>query len=165
VRGGNAFQADRSTARCIKHRRSRCRHVYFVTFHASIPHLGPDTHECHYVFPVGRDAAGQWQLVGGAGGAGGVPKRPTPWVNLGGGGWPDRFYAGGRIGSAGTDVARVQLRFSNGVTLEDDSEGGVALFITEESVLMPATAVLYDAAGGEVARHPAFPATGHARAR
>ena len=136
--------------------------MYFVTFQASIPQLGTELHEFHYVFPVELDAAGEWRVVGGAGGGGGMPRRATPWVNLGGGGWPDRFYAGGRIDRAGMDVARVELRFTNGVTLEDDTEAGVALFVTEETVLVPATAVLYSVAGGVVARHPAFPATGRA---
>jgi hypothetical protein len=50
------------------------------------------------------------------------------------------------------------LRFANGVILEDDSEKGVALFITDETVCIPATVVLHDQAGNEVATHPAFPA-------
>ena len=156
VRGGNPFQADPSTARFLKHRESGHRWVYYVTFLASIPQLGPEPHEFDYVFPVERDGAGEWRVVGGAGGAGGAPRRPKPWINLCGGGWPDAFYAGGRIEAAGVDVARVELRFANGVTLEDDADSSVGLFITEESVQTPATAVLYDAAGDEVARHVAL---------
>jgi Aldo/keto reductase family len=39
---------------------------------------------------------------GGAGGPGTLSGRATqPGVNLGGGGWPDRFYAGGKIYRAG----------------------------------------------------------------
>ena len=44
-----------------------------------------------------------------------------------------------------------------GLTLEDDTEESVALFITDHAVRTPATAVLYDRAGNERAAHPAFP--------
>jgi len=65
-----------------------------------------------------------------------------PGVNLGGGGWPDHFYAGGEIYRAGADIAQVELRFANGVTLSDDADADVALFITESAVQLPVTAVL-----------------------
>jgi hypothetical protein len=94
---------------------------------------------------------------GGAGGAGGTSPRSTPWVNLGGGGGPDQFYAGGRIDNAGIDIASVELRFADGLILEDDTNDGVALFITDEMVEMPATVALLDKAGNELAAHPAFP--------
>jgi hypothetical protein len=37
----------------------------------------------------------------------------------------------------------VCLVFADGLTLEDDSEHGIALFITEAAVAMPATVALY----------------------
>jgi hypothetical protein len=86
-----------------------------------------------------------------------MPQRAVPWVNLAGGDEGDHFYAGGRIDGAGIHIDRVRLRFADGRTLEDDSEEGVALFITDEAVSMPATVVLLDHAGNEVATHPAFP--------
>jgi hypothetical protein len=128
-----------------------------VTFHGAIPRLGPERHSFSYVFPVERDPRGGWRVRGGAGGAGSTPRRSTPWVNLGGGGWPDQFYAGGRIDTAGLDVARIELRFADGLTLEDDTDAGVALFITGETVEMPATVALLDQAGNDVATHRAFP--------
>jgi hypothetical protein len=90
---------------------------------------------------------------GGAGGAGDEPERSTPWVNLAGGGWPDQFYAGGRIADAGVAIARVELRFADGLVLEDDADQGVALFITENHVRPPSTVALLDNAGNEVASH------------
>jgi hypothetical protein len=158
VRGGNPFQAERSTIRFVKHRESERRHLYFVTFEGAIPQLGPDSrYPWSYVFPVERDPAGGWHVRGGAGGAGGGPQRSAPWVNLGGGGWPDQFYAGGRIDNAGIDIARVELPFADGLTLEDDPTAGVVLFITDQTVEMPATVALLDPAGNNVATHPAFP--------
>jgi hypothetical protein len=156
VRAGNPFQADLSTVRFVKHRQSEHRHAYFVTFDGAILQRGGETHGFGYVVALEHDPRGGWRLIGEAGGAGGVPTRSDPWVNLGGGGWPDRFYAGGRIDGAGVDIGRVELRFADGLTLADDGEEDVALFITEEAVRMPATVVLYDRAGDEAASHPAF---------
>jgi hypothetical protein len=158
VRGGNPFQADPSTIRFVKHRESERRHLYFVTFEGAIPQLGPDRrYPWSYASPVEHDPDGGWRVRGGAGGAGDGPQRSTPWVNLGGGGWPDQFYGGGRIDNAGIDIARVELRFADGLTLEDDPTAGVALFITDQTVEMPATVALLDQAGNNVATHPAFP--------
>lgn len=155
---GGGFRADPATIQFVKHRESERRHLYFVTFEGPIPQLGPDSrYPWSYVFPVERDPDGGWRVRGGAGGAGGEPQGSAPWVNLGGGGWPNQFYAGGRIHDAGIDIARVELQFANGLTLQDETTAGVALFITDQSVEMPATLALLDQAGNELASHPAFP--------
>lgn len=157
VRGGNAEQADLASVRFVKHRQSERRHLYFVTFDGTHPRLGPTVHNFHYAYPVEPDHEGGWRVFGGAGGAGGSPRRSTPWVNLGGGGWPDRFYAGGWIDTARLPINRLVLRFANGIALEDDTSGSVALFITDEHVRMPATIVMLDGEGSEIMSHPAFP--------
>jgi hypothetical protein len=77
-------------------------------------------------------------------------------VNFGGGGWPDRFYACGQIYRVGADIAQVELRFANGIKLSDDADAGIALFVTESSVQVPATAVLLDPAGNEIRNETAF---------
>ena len=77
-------------------------------------------------------------------------------MNLGGGGWPDHFYAGGEVYRAGADIARVELRFANEVTLSDDADADVALFITESLVQLPAASVLLDSAGTEIRSETAF---------
>ena len=86
-----------------------------------------------------------------------MARRSAPWVNLRGGGRPDRFYAGGWIDHAGAEIAAIELRFANGVTLSDDAEHDVALFITYERVQLPATAVVLDSAADAIAQHRPFP--------
>jgi hypothetical protein len=154
---GNAFDADIATVRCLKQRSSGSRRVYFVTFDGSIPARRAELHSFDYVVAVHRDKDGGWRAIGAAGGAGGLPPRPSPWINLAGGSGGDHFYAGGRIDNAGVDIKRVRLSFADGVALEDDAENGVALFITDGPVSMPAAAELYDSAGERVARNSAFP--------
>jgi hypothetical protein len=95
TRGGNAQQANMSTVRFLKHRASDNRHVYYVTFDATHPAFESRLLSCHYVYAVEAAPDGGWRVRGSAGGAGDPPRRSTPWVNLGGGGWPDRFFAGG----------------------------------------------------------------------
>lgn len=157
VRGGSAEQADLATVRFVKHRKSERRHLYYVTFQGTIPHLGSVVHEFHYAYPVEPDPEGGWRVCGGSGGAGEMPRRSTPWVNLGGGGWPIWFFAGGRIDPAGQSVDRVELRFRDGVTLDDDATDNVALFISDQPPAMPATVAMLDREGTEIVRHPAFP--------
>jgi len=157
VRGGNAQRADLATVRFVKHRQSERRHLYFVTFDGTHPRLGPGVISFHYAYPVEPDPGGGWRVFGGAGGAGEMPRRSTPWVNLGGGGWPDRFYAGGLVDHAGAEIAAIELRFANGITLSDDTEHGVALLITDQCVELPATAALLDEARTVVATHRPFP--------
>jgi hypothetical protein len=142
----------------IKHRRSDNRHLYFVTFDGTHPAFGETTLSFHYIYAVEQDSEGDgWRVRGAAGGAGDPPRRATPWVNLGGGGWPDRFFAGGWIDPADREIDRNELRFANGLMIHDDATEGVALFINDEHVVMPATVVMIDAAGTEIARHSTFP--------
>ena len=149
VTGGVGFVADLDTVSFVKHRQAGERHVFYVTFAADHPRLG--LLEMKYAYPVEPASDGGWRTFGGAGGAGTLSCRATqPGVNLGGGGGSGHFYAGGEIYRAGADIARVELRFANGVTLSDDADEDVALFITVSSVQLPATAVLLDPAGNEI---------------
>jgi len=155
VSGGLGFVSDLGTLRFIKHRQAGDRHVFYVTCMAE--HLRLGLLEVRYAYPVEPAPHGGWRIVGGAGGAGSFSDRATqPGVNLGGGGWPDHFYAGGQIYRADAEIAQVELRFANGVTLSDDADADVALFITESTVQLPATAVLLDPAGNEIRSETAF---------
>ena len=158
VRGGGALhRAELASVRFVKHRESSRRRVDFVTFRGSIPMLGDDEHQFGYFFALEREPDGSWRMVGSAGGGGKSPVRGRPWVNLAGGYGADLFYAGGQIERAGTNIDRVEIRFANGRRLEDDAEQDVALFITDDAVVMPSTVVLLDGAGTKVAEHEAFP--------
>ncbi len=155
VTGGLGFAADLDTLSFVKRRQAGDRQVFYVTFAAEHPRLG--LLEMRYAFPVEPAPDGGWRTVGGAGGAGTLSGRATqPGVNLGGGGWPGHFYAGGEIYRGGADIAQVALRFANGVRSSDDADADVALFIAESSVQLSATAVLLDPAGNEIRSETAF---------
>jgi hypothetical protein len=155
VTGGLGFVTDLGTLSFVKHRQAGGRHVFYVTFAADHPGLG--LLEMRYAYRVEPAPTGGWRTFGGAGGARTVSGRATqPGVNLGGGGWPDRFYAGGEIYRAGADISQVELRFANGVTLRDDADADVALFITESAVQLPVTVALLDQAGNEIRSETAF---------
>ncbi len=155
VRGGRSNVVDLATVRFVKERRAPTRHVYHVTYEAVDPRLGSEPHEYYMTYDVVQVAAELWETRGSNGGAG-VPSWTEPTVNLGGGGWPDRFSAGGVLVAAPT-VVRVRLQFGNGVVLEDTVDNDVVVFVTDEIVEPPTTAVLLDTNGAEVRRHPVLP--------
>jgi hypothetical protein len=80
---------------------------------------------------------GTWiaRRITGASGSGELPSAPR--VNLGGSWGPHGFCGGGRVEPAGVEVARVRLRFANGVELDDDTDGGWVLFFTNRPVERP----------------------------
>jgi hypothetical protein len=145
------------TLRFLKHRASDNRHIYFVTFDGTHAAFGSQRLSFHYVYAVEADPNGGWNVNGSSGGAGDPPQRSTPWVNLGGGGWPDRFFAGGWIEQAAAHVGRIELRFADGLVLHDDCAENAALFITDQTVTLPGTVILLDPQDNEIARHSAFP--------
>jgi hypothetical protein len=158
VRGGHPFQAEPATVQFVKHRQSERRHLYFVTFDGTIPHLGHDTRRLSWLFAVEPQADGSWRATGGGGGGDSdMPPRSKPWVNLAGWGWPHQLCAGGRIHHAGVEIARVELRFADGHTLADDTDQGIALFITDQPVQMPAILALLDPAGNDITTDHPFP--------
>jgi len=57
---------------------------------------------------------------------------------------------------AGAGVACVRLTCANGVVLEDDTEHGVVLFVSDEPATPPVSMELLDDSGALVARHDAF---------
>jgi hypothetical protein len=95
------------TIQIVKARALSSRVLYAVTYEDS---RGRGALLCCH---LSQDAARAWRFEGGAGGGtnGSGPRRGNPWINVGGGGWPARFYAGGAIleDDAGV-VARMRLR-------------------------------------------------------
>lgn len=128
------------------------RRAYVVTFETH------SSQRMRFVCLVRQDDAGAWRFDAASGRSmDGAPQRGHPWVNLGGGGWPQRFYAGGQALEHGGGVARVRLRAANGVTLEDAlDEDATVLFLSEDAVQLPISAELLDAAGQVVAQHTAM---------
>jgi hypothetical protein len=158
VRGGRSDVVDLHSVRVVKQRRLPGRCVVYATYAVvrSLHPLGP--HDARAVLEAwpGADGGG-WIARDVSSGGGDEPHRTRPWVNLGAGGWPDRFSAGGTVHGAGHAIARVRLHFANGIVLDDDVQDGVVLFATDSPVQTPATAVLIDSAGAEVRAHEAIP--------
>ena len=158
VRGGNAEQAE-SRDRALRQAspvRAAARLLRDLQRNASPPRTrGPQLRLrlCSRAGPGGRLAG----IRRGRRRRRSASTVDAEWVNLGGGGWPKWFFAGGWIDAAGQPVERLELRFADGLTLDDDATEDVALFITDEHVTMPATIAMLDAEGNEIATHPAFP--------
>ena len=147
VTGGLGFVADLDTLRFVKHRHARDGHVFYVTFAANHPRLGLLERKYAYAVEPARD--GGWRIRRCRRRRHPLRPRDPTRGDLGGGGWPDQFYAGGGIYRAGADIAQVELRVANGATLSA-ADADVALFIIDSSVQLPATAVLLDPAGDEI---------------
>ena len=143
--------ADMATIQFLKERGIPGRQVHAVTF------TDADAHRMRFTYYLVQDDAGDWRVEGAAGGsADGAPIRATPWANVGGGGWPANFYAGGAVLHNGLDVARVRLIAANGTIMDDTVDAGMVLFVTDQRVELPLHAELYDRAGQVVARHGVF---------
>ncbi len=143
--------ADVATIQFLKERRISRRQVHAVTF------TDADAHRMRFTYYLAQDGADNWRVDGAAGGsADGDPIRATPWANVGGGGWPANFYAGGAVVDNGLDVARMRLIAANGTIMEDTVDAGVVLFVTDQHVELPLQAELYDRTGQMVAWHGVF---------
>jgi hypothetical protein len=146
----NGAQEEQRTLQFLKERCIPGRQVYFVLFEDG------KGQKVHFTCYVVQDAQGNWQFRGAAGD--GITGTPGPvveraWANLGGGGMPDHFHAGGYIADHGLDVVHVRLVAKNGTILEDTVEDGIVLFLTDKLVTLPIQAELYDRAGKLVYTH------------
>jgi hypothetical protein len=126
--------------------------IQFVTFE-DMQEMKHD-YTCYLI----QNTRGMWNFTGGAGGSDSARKivREHPWANLGGGGWPDEFYAGGYVIDNGLDIVRVRLVAHNGTVLEDTVQDGIVLFVTDAKVELPLQAELYDREDRLVANHSVF---------
>jgi len=143
--------ADVVTLQFLKERRLPRRQVHAVAF------TDAEGRRMRFTYYLAQDDAGNWRVAGAAGGsAEGAPIRAYPWVNLGGGGGPTDFYAGGTVLDNGCGVVRVRLTAANGTMMEDTVDAGLVLFVTDRPVELPLHADLYDRTGQVVGRHLAF---------
>jgi hypothetical protein len=151
-RGRVGCDARPDSIRLGKMRQTASRQLYAVTFENTAGQ------RMRFFCCVRRDDANSWRFDGGAGGsADGAPHRSHAWVNLGGGGWPKRFYAAGQVLDDGGAVTHVRLHTANGALLEDTvGDDGVVLFLSDDDTRVPLDVELLDRAGQLVARHPAM---------
>jgi hypothetical protein len=138
VSRGHPFSAIPDTIRCLKQRAIAGRRLYEVTFESQ----QPSPAQWQWLIAAEQEDHG-WVARGGAGGAGESPRRNEPWVNLAAWWGPDRFYAGGEVLSD-QPIARVRLTSRDGTMLEDDTEAGVVLFLTDRTIDLPVTLELCD---------------------
>ncbi len=141
VNRGRPFSAHSETIRCLKQRAIAGRRLYAITFDSQQPFPA----QWRWLIAAEEEDHG-WVASGGAGGAGEGPRRNEPWVNLAGWWGPNRFYAGGEVLSD-QHISRVRLTTRDGITLEDDTEAGVVLFLADRSIELPVTLELLDDAG------------------
>jgi len=153
--GEGGLDASPESVVFVKERHLSNRAAYNVRF--------TDQHGMRRRFTVSlaQTTDGTWQVMGGSGGSAedqpeGAPGRGHPWANLGGGGWPRQFYAGGAIEEDSGAVTRVRLWSANGVEMEDTVEGGEVLFLSDDAIQTPLEIELYDGAGNLVGSHTAF---------
>jgi hypothetical protein len=143
--------ADPESISFIKERAVPGHQLHFVRF---ITRKGEQR---QFVVGVVRNADGQWEVRGCAGGSGGEPPRDHPWINFGAWGWPRFFCGGGRvIGVDAERAVRARLRFAGGPSLEDSVDAGVVLFMSETSVRLPATVEIVDRTGSMLTSYEAF---------
>jgi hypothetical protein len=148
VTGGPPASASPESLRFLKERRGATQTVFVVTYtdDGGLDHLD--------IVGVRQQPDGGWAFSGGAGGSGGSPDRDQPWINLAGWWSEDHLCAGGQIAGAGSErVRHVRLTFQDGITVEDDTEHQVALFLVEQGVQRPVVASLLDAEGNVINTH------------
>jgi hypothetical protein len=148
--GGKPFAADPATVRFLKERGIPGRRLFAVTFDDEQGQLW------FWLVAAEQDETGTWVAHGGAGGSEHGPERDEPWVNLAGWWGPGRFYAGGQLLAASPDVARVRLRCANGLEMEDDTDGGVVVFLTDRPTDTPVTVEICNGEGQVVASYRSF---------
>ena len=129
------WTADLGTVDFLKQRKVLGRRLFAVAFEAEHVRRGFTL----MTMLVRADRFGKaWiaRRITGASGSGDLPST-APRVDLGGSWGGHGFCGGGRVEPAGADVARVRVRFANGVELDDDTDGSWVLFFTDRPVERP----------------------------
>lgn len=147
---GHPFTAGHDSIRCLKQRAIAHRRLYLVSFEDQ----QPAATQWRWLISVDETDAG-WITRRGAGGGGDAPHRDHPWINLAGWWGTNRFCAGGELLS-GDEVAAVRLTTHDGTILDDDTEAGIVLFLTDRTIEVPVGLELLDGSGRVVAHQVAF---------
>jgi hypothetical protein len=147
---GRQWTADLGTLDFLKQREVEGRRLFVVAFEAEHVRRGP----LQMTALVRADRIGSTWIARRITGASGTDPSPhTPSVNLGGSWGRHGFCGGGKVQTAGKEVARVRVRFANGVELEDGADAGWVLFFTSRPVERPNAEVeLLDARDGVLSR-------------
>jgi hypothetical protein len=135
-------ETPHKTLRFLKERTLPGRSVFITVFEDE------RQQQLHVTCYVEQDTHGNWHFRGAAGdgimGGSPGPVVEQAWANLGGGGMPDHFYAGGFVANHERNIVRVRLVCKNGTILEDLVENDMVLFLTDQHVDLPIVAELYD---------------------
>jgi hypothetical protein len=146
--GAAPWRADLGSVQFLKEREVLGRRLYAVGFQAEHNRFG----RLQMTMLVRAERLGRtWVARGVGGGGGSTPAWTEPRVSLGGSWGRHGFCGGGKVHPAGADIARIRLRFENGVELDDDTEHGWVIFYTDRPVERPsATVELLDPDGAVV---------------
>lgn len=152
MRKGGGVGAKADSVQFLRERSIPHRQVHAVIFEDEAGQ------KWDFICFVTQDAERLWHFESGGGGSRGAdikgyPSRSQAWANLAGGGWEDRFWAGGYVMDTGLDVVLVRLNSNNGLVLEDTVEDGLVLFVTDQKVRVPIEVELYNRSGELIGKH------------
>lgn len=148
-RGGEG--ADRATIEFVKTNMFPSCQLHWVSF---VDWAG---RSMNLLVRTWRGDDGVWSVSPCGGGAGDHPRRSRPWVNFVAGFGPDTLVGGGSVVGDGAERAHlVRLTFSNGIVIEDTTEGGVILYFEPRRVVTPAEADILVADGTSLVRYAEF---------
>jgi hypothetical protein len=151
-------ETDLSTVCFVREKAVRLRRAHFVTLKAADDDLcgsGHRDYQMHLAFFLIADGEDGWRIT--SYGAHRPPRKPIPRAYLGGGDDVDGFFAAGYVDGAGAEIERVELRFADGMLLEDRPEHEIVLFVVDSPVVMPPTVALIGSEGEEIVTHPVLP--------
>lgn len=152
---GRPWQADLATVDFLKEREVLGHRLFVVAFEAE--HVRRGFEPMTVLVRADRlDKTWTARRITGASGSG-DDASTAPRVNLGGSWGGHGFCGGGRVEAAGAEIARVRVRFANGIEVDDDTEGGWVLFFTDRPVERPNADVDLLGPDGEVVSSFAWP--------
>jgi hypothetical protein len=147
--------AHLDTVEFVKQREVLGQRLFVVRFVAE--HTRSGTTAMHVILRAERVGRSWIVRGGGGGGFATAPAGREPRVDLGGTWGRFGFCGGGRVHDTSEAVARVRLRFTNGIECEDDTETGWVLFYSDRPVQRPHASVELLADDGELVTASIWP--------